>query len=319
MTNAGPLFELVDTVESENIDYNANLGARKKPLLVKGAVRAWPAWNNWTFERLAALRYKDGSEPIFKFQNGLLEQGSTRVRPHLPVSPYIRELADAAKHPHANNVGLVSDDRLRQIKPGDPFTLNWDHLRSFTPDRLYLAQWSILDEFPDLRNDFAIRKIWPGLRWTWESVFIGPANTVTGLHTDFPHNWLCQVRGVKEVLLFPPDQDPKIAPSSKYDWGAELSSIDITQMNQQSEVYRRFNEAKGIYARLEPGDALFIPKCTWHAVVALEPSISLAIFGLNPFEIIFEGGFNAVKTLLHKMRLYRWGNCTCHHQRISLE
>jgi hypothetical protein len=316
MTNEGPLFELVDTVASANMEYNIALRARNKPLLVKGAVRAWPAWNNWTFEHLAALRCKDGSEPIFKFQNGLLEQGSTRVRPHLPVSPYLRELAAAAQRRHPNDVGLVSDDRLRQIKPTEQFALNWDYLRSFVPDRLYLAQWHILDEFPELRSDFAIRKIWPGLRRTWEYVFIGPANTITGLHTDFPHNWLCQVRGIKEVLLFSPDQNSKIAPSAKYDWGAKLSNVDISKMNQQSEDYRRFSEAKGLYARLEPGDALFIPKRTWHAVVALEASISLAVFGLNPCEIVIEGGFNAFKSLLHKMRLYRWGNCTCHHQPV---
>ena len=38
-------------------------------------------------------------------------------------------------------------------------------MKSFKPNRVYLAQWNILDEFPELRRDFAVRRLWPGLRW----------------------------------------------------------------------------------------------------------------------------------------------------------
>jgi len=66
------------------------------------------------------------------------------------------------------------------------------------------------------------------------------------------------------------------------------------------------------YARVEAGDALFVPSKTWHCVVALEPSISLAVFGLTPSEIIIGGGASTARHALHAMHLYRWGNCTCH-------
>ena len=65
----------------------------------------------------------------------------------------------------------------------------------------------------------------------------------------------------------------------------------------------------------QAGDALFIPKGTWHAVVALEPSISLAVFGLTPPEVVINGGWAELKGLLHRFRLYRWGNCACHKAR----
>ena len=35
-------------------------------------------------------------------------------------------------------------------------------------------------------------------------------------------------------------------------------------------------------------------------------------FGLTPLEIILRGGFSEAKQLLHRLHLYRWGNCTCH-------
>jgi hypothetical protein len=60
---------------------------------------------------------------------------------------------------------------------------------------------------------------------------------------------------------------------------------------------------------------LFIPKGTWHAVVAREPSISLAVFGLTPMEVVINGGWAEFKHLLHNLRLYRWGNCACHKAR----
>ena len=69
----------------------------------------------------------------------------------------------------------------------------------------------------------------------------------------------------------------------------------------------QFEKAHGWYARVEAGDALFIPRQNWHAVVALEPSISMGIFGLTPLEIILRGGFSEAKLLLHRLHLSRRG------------
>jgi lysine-specific demethylase 8 len=308
----GPTFRLVDEVAWDDLVRRGGFGPRAAPLLVRGAVRAWPAWERWSFDRLAALRRADGSAVVFRFQNGLVEQGVTRPPLDLPVAPYLRELARAAAQAPPRDSGLLPGSRRHRLAPGEEFRLDWLYLQSFAPDRVYLAQWNILDEFPGLRRDFAIHRLWPGWRWTWEFVFIGPADTVTGLHYDFPNNWFCQVRGTKEVILFPPDQSRHMCRSRKYDWGATLSDIDITRLDRQPAERAAFGRARGLYARVGPGDALFIPRRTWHAVVALEPSISLAVFGLTPWEIVAGGGPSELRHLLHTLRLYRWGNCTCH-------
>ncbi|MBI1916116.1 MAG: cupin-like domain-containing protein [Planctomycetes bacterium] len=316
---AGPTFQFVDTVAWEDLVRAGGFGPRSTPLLVKGAVRAWPAWEHWSFRNLSELRRPDGSEIIFRFQNGLVEQGVTRQPLDLPIGPYIRELAEAAERPRREEVGLLPYRRWKEIVPGQTFHLDWEYMKSFEANRVYLAQWHILEEFPAMRRDFAIRDLWPGWRWTWEFVFIGPSNTVTGLHYDFPNNWFCQVRGLKEVILFPPDQTPHMCKSRKYDWGATLSDIDISRLDEQPAERATFEKARGLYARIEAGDALFIPRRTWHAVVALEPSISLAVFGLRPAEILIGGGASTARQLLHKFHLYRWGNCTCHkmHRRAK--
>jgi hypothetical protein len=113
-------------------------------------------------------------------------------------------------------------------------------------------------------------------------------------------------------MLFPPDQSQYMCKSRKYDWGATLSDINITRLDELPRERASLAQAHGLYARVEAGDALFIPRRTWHSVVSLEPSISLAVFGLTPLEIVAGGGPSEARHMLHKLRLYRWGNCTCH-------
>lgn len=311
----GPEFSRVEEITWQDLQRQGGFQARHRPLLVKGAVTDWPATQNWTFEKLAALRRDDGSAVVTSFQNGLVEQGLTKAPVIQPVEPYLLELAESAARlsgSQLDHLGLLPNHRRMSLAADARFHLDWNYLRSFTANKVYLAQWYILNEFPHLRNDFAIRSLWPGLRRTWEYTFIGPANTVTGLHYDFPNNWFCQVSGVKEFLLFPPDQSAHLCKSKKYDWGATLSDINISRLHMQPAERETFAKAKGLYARVEAGDALFVPSKTWHAVVSLAPSISLAVFGLTPWEIVQGGVPSETRSLLHKLHLYRWGNCTCH-------
>jgi len=308
---AGPLFEFVPetTWEAFRKDRPPSL---RTPLLVKGAVKAWPAWERWTFGNLARLKRADASEVVCRFQEGLVEQGNTRPLPRLPVAPYLLELDETSRGAPRSPEGLLPGDRRRELAPGARFLLDWSHLRGFAPNRRYLADWPILQEFPELREDFEIRTLWPGLRWTWEYVFIGPAHTVTGLHRDIHNNWFCQIRGTKELILFPPEESPRMCSSGKYNLGSVLSRIDISRLHEQPEESAQFVRTRGHYVRAEAGDALYIPKNTWHAVVSLEPSISLGVFGLNAWEIATEGAWAEFKNVLHRLHLYRWRNCICH-------
>jgi len=313
----GPSMQLVEQVAFEDLDKIGGFGARTTPILIKGALKSWPAWDRWSFDFLTTLRKPDGKEIVTEFQNGVVEQGKTNAYNMGPMTPYFAELAEVARKPHPVDRGLVTAERFATLKPGEEFHLDWSYMQSFTPDKVYMSQFHLLKEFPELKKDFAIRDLFPGMRWTWEYVFIGPAQTVTGLHHDFPHNWFCQVRGSKELVLFNPDQSKHLCKSTKYDWAGQPSRIDITNLPSQPTESAKFAQAKGMYARVEPGDALFIPKRCWHAVVSLEPSISLAVFGLTPLEIVLEGGYQEFWKIVHDMGLYARGNCTCsNHQHI---
>ncbi len=307
----GPSFRLVESVTVDEFDRQGGANGLKKPLLVKGAVKRWPAWKTWSFDELSKIKNKDGSDVMATFQNGLIEQGVTKKPVHMPIAPYLKGL-ESSSLPNKSEIGLCPENIFKGLKTGEDFYLNWEYLKTFPADQVYLAQWQMLQKFPELKKDFALRTLWKKMLLTWEYLFIGPAQTVTGLHDDFGNNWFCQVRGLKEFILFTPDNDSYLCQSEKYDWGARLSRVDITKIDQQPQERVLFEKAKGLYARVEAGDALFIPKYTWHGVVALEPSISLAVFGLTALEIMTDGLFQETLLLLHNLGLYKKGNCACH-------
>lgn len=305
----GPSFELAPETAAEGLVRQGG-ATFDEPIVARGAVRAWPAWERWSFERLAERCEAKGV--VNRFQEGLVEQGATRPLPVLPVAPYLRELAQAAETPVSTEVGLLSESRRKTLAQGERFHLDWAHMQSFETNRRYLADWPVLEVFPDMRRDFGFQTLWPGRRFTWEYVFIGPANTVTGLHQDIHDNWFCQVRGTKELLLIPDEHTPNMCVSKKFNLGSVLSRIDVTRLPNQPREAASLAKTRGYYARVEAGDALFIPKHTWHTVVSLAPSISLGVFGLTAGEVMTAGAWSEFKNVLHTWKLYKWGNCICH-------
>ena len=127
----GPLFTLVDTMDWHDVVRQGGFGPRTAPLLVKGAVRAWPAFENWTFEKLAALRKPDGSEVVFRFQNGLVEQGATRPPLDLVAHEFIccrPGLSRAMEHSRrvsGNAEGLRDSQALARLALDLGIRLHW--------------------------------------------------------------------------------------------------------------------------------------------------------------------------------------------------
>ncbi len=315
----GPSFKQVEQMEwAEFVQRGESLSDRSRPLLVKGAVKHWPATERWTFEQLAQLRRADGSEVLTNFQIGIAEQGPSKQDVVQAISPYLLTLARAQRDALAagdDQRGLLPAHQHAQLSATDSFRLDWSYMKTLPRDQPYISLWHILKEFPKLKKDFRIADIWSGLRWDWAYTFLGPGKTVTGFHFDYPNNLFCQVSGVKEFLLFPPDQNAHMAPSTKYDWGGKMSHIDITRLDEQPERAAMFAGASGLYARVESGDALFVPRRTWHAVVSSVPSVSLAVFGVTPWELVIDGLPSGVLAVLHWLGLYGRGNCTCHGKR----
>lgn len=75
-------------------------------------------------------------------------------------------------------------------------------------------------------------------------------------------------------ILLPPDQSAHLFLRPKIRHGrATFSDINVSRLPDQTMALASFEKASGIHARVEAGDALFIPRRIWHSVVSLEPSI----------------------------------------------
>jgi hypothetical protein len=314
----GPSFQLADQIDFEDLDQVGGFEAvarNRRPLVIKGALKAWPAWEKWNLDALASLADAKQIESR-TFQIGLVQQGAVEVPPQLPVAPFFRELAKASQEVDpavVNQRGLCKKERYDALQQGEEFHLDWSYMQSFELSKLYLGEWRMFQVLPELREDFKIAEIWPGCRFVWEVGFIGPAGTFTGLHFDIEDNWFFQVRGTKEFLLFYPDNNEYMSRSKRYEFGSIVSDINLKDLhNEPPERLEKFAKAKGRFVRVEAGDAVFIPQGYWHCVLSLEPSFSLGVFGLTPCELVANSFVYAAKEVLHGLGLYARGNCTCH-------
>lgn len=308
----GPVMRRV--LEASSVDGAARRG---EPVLVRGALADIAGRAEWTFGGLAAFCDEHAPTTAALLQTGVIEQGATPPTVRRSVAEYLRELAALEDERPDPFIGFAVPGAYEAAAPGEPVAIAWDGIGD-RRDREYLQLWELFDAVPAVRDLVPIRRLWPRRReLTWGYGFAGPGGTLTGLHSDISNNWFCQMRGSKEFLLFDDAQRDHLAPSRKFDWGSELSDVDIAHLDRlPSDVRDRFASATGWVARIDAGDVLFVPGRTWHAVRARTPSLSLGVFGLRPGQIARDGVPIMTKKLLHRAHLYRWGNCACHETTV---
>ena len=91
------------------------------------------------------------------------------------------------------------------------------------------------------------------------------------------HAFLMQIYGRKEFIVFPPDQERFLYPSSKQANLSLLKNIEHPDLKK----FPLFAEAVPTKFILEPGELLFVPSHWWHTTKMLTPSITLAANVLN--------------------------------------
>lgn len=159
-----------------------------------------------------------------------------------------------------------------------PFITVLDGTCKPTPEHfIYLQQqsWPFDVVFPILSNDlktiscslirnlseYSLAKI----------LWLGCSPTRSQLHFDRKDNFICQMCGRKEILLFGPEETkclyPNVGKDALDQFTNRFSTIDT---NLSPKVFRKKypDTSKTIATRiiLNPGDVLFVPKFWWHLV-----------------------------------------------------
>jgi lysine-specific demethylase 8 len=95
------------------------------------------------------------------------------------------------------------------------------------------------------------------------------------LHTDPQENLFVQVVGSKAILLHPESENEQV-------YATEGLMNNTSQVDVETPDYEAFpkyrNAQEGSIIIVEEGDAVFIPKKTWHFVKSIQPSWSLSFW-----------------------------------------
>ncbi|GAB7352479.1 hypothetical protein MBLNU459_g2886t2 [Dothideomycetes sp. NU459] len=153
------------------------------------------------------------------------------------------------------------------------------YLRALSTDKPSEQPTHLAKDFPSIAADFEIPT---ALQYVHDNAHSSPlriAGPVTmWLHYDVMANILCQVRGTKRLLLFPP---------------SEVSHLSFPPAASSSTInpFVDAHGAHGFEANLRPGEILFIPPLWLHAA---EPTQGLSV-AVNVFfrEGSMEAGYAA--------------------------
>lgn len=173
---------------------------------------------------------------------------------------------------------LLDTDADRDAAAEDPTPRSFPFLP--TPRHYaYLQQqsWPFDTLFPalaaDLRDPALACPTLAGLasRSCAKILWLGVSPTCSQLHFDRKDNFICQMCGVKEILLFGPEQTPHLYQRTD----ADITSFTdrFSAMDLNTDDPERFRKAYPLVAAAEPfsvflrpGDVLFVPRTWWHVV-----------------------------------------------------
>jgi hypothetical protein len=229
----------VDTVESiSKEDFKKNYLDPKRPLVIKGLTKDWPAREKWTTDYLKSIA------------------GDVEV----PL--YDNSKADPSKPINAAVAHMKFGDYLDLIK------------REPTELRIFL--FNLFKKVPGLINDVRIPKgLMGGVMESVPAMFFGGSNSETFLHydIDLPNILHTHFGGRKHVILFDYKWKKRLycLPNATY------ALEDFNVGNPDFEKFPSLNGVEGYEVILEHGDTLFMPIGMWHWMKYLDGSFSLSL------------------------------------------
>jgi len=105
------------------------------------------------------------------------------------------------------------------------------------------------------------------------NLWFGSTGTDSGLHWDAGMNFLAQIYGSKQIVLFAPGDTRNI-----YPFPDQIRWSGFNAIEPDFDAYPRARRASPITGVLGPGEAIFMPPTWWHQVRSLDAAISINCF-----------------------------------------
>jgi hypothetical protein len=229
----------IDTVDTISpADFVENYLKPRRPLVIKGLTRSWPAREKWTPEY---LKETVGSKMVPLYDN-------SKADPSKPIN------ARAAEMPFDQYIDLIKSK----------------------PTELRIFFFNIFKQAPQLLEDIVVPKdLMGGFIESMPAMFFGGSNSVTFLHydIDLPHIFHTHFGGRKHVILFENKWKRRLycLPNATY----ALEDYDV--LNPDINKFPALNGVQGTEAFLEHGDTLFMPTGYWHWMKYIDGSYSLSL------------------------------------------
>jgi hypothetical protein len=233
------ILKPVDTVETiSREDFNKNYLKPKRPLVIKGLTKDWPAREKWTTDYLKSIA-GDIEVPLYD---------NSKADPSKPINAAVTHMKFA--------------DYLDLIK------------REPTELRIFL--FNLFKKVPGLINDVKIPKqLMSGVIESMPAMFFGGSNSETFLHydIDMPNIFHTHFGGRKHIILFDYKWKKRLYCLPNATYALEDYKVD----NPDFEKFPSLNGVEGYEVILEHGDTLFMPIGMWHWMKYLDGSFSLSL------------------------------------------
>lgn len=233
------ILKPVDTVDTiDPTTFQKEYLSKRKPLVIKGLTKNWPAREKWTPEYMKAA-VGDKMVPLYD---------NSKADPSKPIN------AAAAEMKFADYIDLIKSQ----------------------PTELRIFFFNIFKQAPQLLNDIVLPKdLMGGFLESMPAMFFGGSNSVTFLHydIDLPHIFHTHFGGRKHVILFENKWKRRLycIPNATY----ALEDYDVA--NPDFNKFPALKGVEGQEVFLEHGDTLFMPTGYWHWMKYLDGSYSLSL------------------------------------------
>ena len=261
-------------------DFQQNYYKTRRPIVITGLAKPWPAYTKWTWE-------------------------------------YFKEIVGKQRVGIYNN---VKSDAYTPVNRADSYTSFSEYVDMVRkgPSEWRIFLFNIFNHAPQLTDDFTWPDhLMKGFVKRFPMLFVGGATSITHMHfdMDMSHIMHTQFVGRKKVLLFPYEERNKL-----YRKPFEVLSLaDFSHYYQNNghpdyEKFPALKLATGFEVTLEHGDTLFMPAGYWHHMEYLDSGFAMSLRAVQrTIPGIVQGAWNlvgmrSIDTLMKKTAPVWWYN-----------